>query len=112
MNKTKAVLLLTVVISLIFCLSSCNANVPYVSALQIADVTSADIVPIESPDFSDVIKNVSFIGCGDNIIYAGNIKDARSKALPGGRQYNFKPMYENVADIIESADIAFINQET
>ena len=111
LNKTKAVLLLTVVISLIFCLSSCNANAPYVSALQIADVTSADIVPIESPDFSDVIKNVSFIGCGDNIIYAGNIKDARSKALPGGRQYNFKPMYENVADIIESADIAFINQE-
>ena len=78
MNKTKAVLLLTVVISLIFCLSSCNANAPYVSALQIADVTSADIVPIESPDFSDVIKNVSFVGGGDNIIYAGNLKDARS----------------------------------
>ena len=55
MNKTKTVLLLTVVISLIFCLSSCNANVPYVSALQIADVTSADIVPIESVSYTHLL---------------------------------------------------------
>ena len=65
-----------------------------------------------APDFSDLIKRVSFIGCGDNIIYAGNIKDARAAALPGGRAYNFKPMYAKVADRIAAADIAFINQET
>lgn len=67
---------------------------------------------IPVPDFSDFIKEVAFIGCGDNIIYGGNTKDAKSMALPGGRTYNFKPMYKNVAHIIENADVAFINQET
>lgn len=71
-------------------------------------VLSADT----QPDMSHIIKTASFIGCGDNIIYGGNIKDARSKADANGREYNFKPMYKEVADIIEEADIAFINQET
>lgn len=59
-----------------------------------------------------VTERVSFVGCGDNIIYLGNTRDAKSLAISGGRTYNFKPMYENVADIIAEADIAFINQET
>ena len=58
----------------------------------------------------ETLYTTTFIGCGDNIIYG--TKDARSKAIPGGRELNYKPHYAPVADIIEQADIAFINQET
>ena len=91
--------------------SSCGGTRPFpADGFSAVQVQAACALPL--PDTSDVIKEVRFVGCGDNIIYGGNIKDARSKAIPGGRAYNFKPMYEPVADIIESADIAFINQET
>lgn len=54
---------------------------------------------------------VSFIGCGDNIIYYGNIREAATKA-PAGRQYGFAYSYEKVSHLISGADVAFINQET
>lgn len=59
-----------------------------------------------------VVQKVSFVGCGDNITYEGNIKDALYNAETGGRKYNFKPIFQYVAPEIEAADIAFINQET
>lgn len=59
-----------------------------------------------------VVTKASFIGCGDNIIYFGNVRDAKSLAYNGGREYNFKPAYSDVADYIAAADIAYINQET
>lgn len=58
-----------------------------------------------------IYERVSFMGCGDNIIYYGNVRDAASLS-DGTRKYNFKPMFEPVADMIQNADIAFINQET
>ncbi|MBR5309478.1 MAG: CapA family protein [Clostridia bacterium] len=56
-------------------------------------------------------EKISFIGCGDNIIYYGNVRDAQSLARDG-KQYDFTPMYDGVKDIVALADIAFINQET
>lgn len=60
----------------------------------------------------DVMRSLSFLGCGDNIIYYGTYRDAASRAIPGGRSYNFAPIYDNVRSMISAADIAFINQET
>ena len=60
----------------------------------------------------DVKKTVSFVGCGDNIVYYGTYRDAKAQAISGGREYNFRPMYSNVESIISGADLAFINQET
>ena len=60
----------------------------------------------------DITRTLSFLGCGDNIIYYGTYRDAASQATPGGRTYNFAPIYDNVRDIISAADVAFINQET
>lgn len=54
---------------------------------------------------------VSFVGCGDNIIYYGNIRDAMGKS-DKGRTYGFKYSYDHVKDIIAGADVSFINQET
>lgn len=47
---------------------------------------------------------------GDNLIHSAIYRQARSKA--GGNGYDFSYSYENVADIVASADIAFLNQET
>lgn len=60
----------------------------------------------------DITRTLSFLGCGDNIIYYGTYRDAASQAISGGRTYNFAPIYDNVQDIISAADIALINQET
>ncbi len=56
-------------------------------------------------------QRVSLVACGDNITYKGNISDAKALAADG-REYDFRPIYSEVKEIIESADVAFINQET
>ncbi|WP_319466304.1 CapA family protein [uncultured Trichococcus sp.] len=53
-------------------------------------------------------KIISFIGVGDNLIHDSIFRDAE---LADGI-YDFKFIYENVAEDIEDADIAFLNQET
>jgi poly-gamma-glutamate synthesis protein (capsule biosynthesis protein) len=53
-------------------------------------------------------KVISFIGVGDNLIHDSIFRDAE---LADGT-YDFKFIYENVAEDIEEADIAFLNQET
>jgi len=73
-----------------------------------ADTQSTEPTPAPEPD----IRTASFLGAGDIIIYYGNVRDAKSCAVAGGRMYNFLPMFDNVADQIASADIAFVNQET
>lgn len=53
-------------------------------------------------------KRVSFMGVGDNLIHNVIFEEAQ---LEEGT-FDFKPMFENVAEDIEAADLAFINQET
>ncbi len=74
------------------------------------DITTA--VPESTSPQKDVIHTLSFLACGDNIIYYGTYRDAANQAVPGGRAYNFAPIYDHVRDIISAADVAFINQET
>jgi len=57
-------------------------------------------------------KQISFLAVGDNIIYNGTTRDAKGMAVEGGRAYNYKPIYSEVAEYISQADVAFINQET
>ncbi len=66
----------------------------------------------ETEKKEDVVTKASFVGCGDNIVYYGTYRDAKSQAVSGGRAYNFRPMYSEVEGIIKAADLAFINQET
>ncbi len=72
--------------------------------------TVTDTTPPESDPVTEAAK-VSFVGCGDNIIYYGNIRDAAGKS-DAGRKYGFKYSFEHVSDMISGADVAFINQET
>lgn len=75
------------------------------------DASTPDTSPTtDEPDAPET--RLSFLGCGDNIVYYGNVREAAAVAVPGGRQYNFAPTYTFVADMIKNADISFINQET
>ena len=78
--------------------------------LPYPDETTAEPETTAPPE--PVVLTTSFVGCGDNLTYYGNVRDAKSCALPDGRSHNFAPTYSFVADRIAAADIAFINQET
>ncbi len=67
--------------------------------------------PEVSMPVSEEEYRVSFVGVGDNIIYKGTVLDAASQSGED-REYDFRPIYSEVQDIIEGADVAFINQET
>lgn len=54
---------------------------------------------------------IKFLAAGDNIIHENVYTDARARAKDG-QKYNFIDMYDGIADMIASADLAFINQET
>ena len=82
---------------------------------QKPETSAADVPIINIPEESlppEEKTVISFVGAGDNIVYYGNVRDAASCSIPGGRKYNFAPIYDSVKETIQSADIAFINQET
>lgn len=83
-----------------------NADAPDAVELH-TEASDAEKTVIKEPTY----EKISFVGCGDNIIYYGNVRDAKSLAQ-NGKEYDFTPVYSEVRDIVENADIAFINQET
>lgn len=52
-------------------------------------------------------KRISFAAVGDNLIHQSVYKSAFV-----GAGFDFSPIYANVANFIQSADVAFVNQET
>ena len=87
-------------------------SVPTVQTDAAATEAITEETPPETLPPEPEIRTVSFVGIGDNIVYYGNVRDAASCAVEGGRKYNFTPAYTGVADVIRKADISFINQET
>ncbi len=78
---------------------------------QTAGTSATEETPATSERADVEPASVSFLGCGDNIVYYGNVRDAQGRS-DAGRTYGFKYSYEEVASYIASADVAFINQET
>ncbi len=79
------------------------------SAIELSVLTSA------SPDTSTQKpeqKRISFIACGDNIVHSTILADSRDNAYGTDEEFEFVSMFENVADIIDTADLAYINQES
>ncbi len=54
---------------------------------------------------------LSFVAFGDNVIHGAIMEDGKRHAGEG-EEYDFTYIYDNVRDVIEAADIAYINQET
>lgn len=77
-------------------------------------ITENDEKQLEKSDTvpKETSKKVSFVAVGDNIIHSSVYTDAANLAKGTEKEYDFVPMYENVADIISEADLAYINQES
>lgn len=109
--KTKIkfyVLILVVLLCSVSCVESIDNQQKIAPGISNAMAVPEKQVESEKPDIIE--KHISFIGCGDNIIYG--TKDAKRNAIGTEKNLNFTPYYNGVADIIQNADIAFINQET
>lgn len=76
---------------------------------------------ITLPEDEDTV--VSILACGDNLIhpsvyyyamecYAKAHNETCTYAATNDANYDFFPIYENVAEAMKSADICYINQET
>lgn len=96
----KSFKIISLLLAVLFAVCGCGEKVEEQSVPAMAKVEQKSEV------------RLTFMGCGDNITYVGNVIEARENAVSGGREHNFKPTYEYVLPKIENADIAFINQET
>lgn len=96
-------LLTSVLLLLCSCGDTKTANIPLLGEAD------GGLVPLDAVESNEV--RISFVGCGDNIMYYGNWREAKSLAS-GEREYDFSAHYKNIKGLISSADIAFINQET
>ena len=78
------------------------------SVESVESIESVDEVESEEEPEEPVETRVSFVGVGDNLIHDSIYISAEQ--VDGS--YDFKPMYEHVAEDIANADLAFLNQET
>lgn len=109
--------LLTALLAVIFVLGNDNSRrqeivkneiISDFSALEIVKVSKVELgVQSQEPD----IKRVSFAAVGDNIVHSTVMSDSVTLAEGTDKEYNFVPMFDNVAHLIQEADFAYINQE-
>lgn len=87
------------------------------SGLVTAIAAGSATVTVQNEDGSysatlrvNVPNSFSFVTAGDNLLHAGIYSDARERA--DGRGYEFLSIYQAIADKVQNADFAMINQET
>lgn len=54
--------------------------------------------------------SITILGAGDDLIHGTIYQQAADRA--GGKGYDFAPVYEHVAGLIQKADVSVVNQET
>lgn len=120
MKSIKSCCLLAFLLSAVMLFTSCTAEsvttdgvTDETTDLNAETVPETDAETVPESDIEDTVApkdpvRISFVAMGDNLIHSPIFKQA---ALGGGK-YDFLPKYAGVADMIGSADIAFINQET
>lgn len=67
-------------------------------------------IQIENQDKTPEFSSVNMLAVGDNLIHKPIYEQAKARTSDGS--YDFMPVYQNLAALIASADIAVINQET
>lgn len=117
-NRVLKFLSLLLAVIMVTSLGSCSGNKQPIED-DVTDgtdnvTTNGDSSSVEEttavPEKKDI--KLSFIAAGDNIGHEAVYKDAYSRATENSLEYNFVPMYNDIAPLIGNADIAFINQET
>ncbi len=88
------------------------------TSLDVEDEVSDTTTPTVPEDSNLEIETqedtvISFLAVGDNLIHTRlyTYADTKSGTLDDG-EYDFLPLYENVAEAIGAADISFVNQES
>lgn len=104
---------ITVIVAIVFFAASGklpeNVGDKTFNAIELTSVSELDVIDeSQKPPFN----KVSFIAVGDNIVHSTVLADAADNAKGTDEEYDFKPAFENVADIIAGADLAYINQES
>jgi len=87
-----------------------NTSVPNIYNENSNPLTGTDATLKIPPVPSDIV--IKFLAAGDNIIHESVYLDAKNRARSDTPEFNFIDMYDGIADLIKSADIAFVNQET
>ena len=85
-----------------------TAPTPDTTVTDAPGTTAAETEPVAQPKGD----RVSFLFCGDNLAHDAVINNAKRYAEGKGNEYDFLPIYEDVARYIKSADVAVINQES
>lgn len=77
---------------------------------NIDDVEKTELVDNleETPTVEDTEERLSFYGVGDNLIHSGIFNYAQTDE----NSYDFKPIYQNITEDVQAADLAYINQES
>ena len=109
--KRKILLIVMSVLMLCSCGRNAQSDGEPAKTSVPSDSTPSESQGITEPQTDAEEKRVSFVGCGDNIVYYGNVREAAYSAA-NGRSYDFRPTYAGVEDTVRDADIAMINQET
>ena len=76
-----------------------------VSEPETTETTEEEVV--EEP-FQEIIETVELVAVGDNLIHEGLYKTGMNSS----GEWNYDHVYANVAEEIQAADLAIINQET
>lgn len=85
-----------------------TAPTPDTTVTDAPGTTAAETEPPAQPKGD----RVSFLFCGDNLAHDAVINNAKRYAEGKENEYDFLPIYEDVARYIKSADVAVINQES
>lgn len=93
---------------LLFSIASCSQGPPIPAGgdVQSSDTPSGTAQTTRQPDEGQRTE-ITLLAVGDNLIH-----DTVYNAMREGGSYDFHPMFTKVKPWIESADVAFINQET
>ena len=75
------------------------------SETETTETTEEEVV--EEP-FQEIIETVELVAVGDNLIHEGLYKTGMNSS----GEWNYDHVYANVAEEIQAADLAIINQET
>lgn len=114
---TKRILSSALCCALLLSFTACMGNGESTEAITdtvaVTDaVTDAETLPPEETD-----GVVSVLAAGDNLVHEAVLNDALSRGRKNPNktkrgEYFFAPMYDDVKDVIASADLAIINQES
>lgn len=119
-NKKKILNVICLLLSVLLVFSSCSSGERRATVndelTKDKPISNKDI-PSEKDIFGET--RLRFIATGDNIIHEAVYTDAKSNAAVYAStnsgysaEYRFVDMYDGVADIIKSADFAYVNHET